>query len=127
MNILLSSLLEVNVIKLRQVIRNVLTKHHTSLHESSRNNLQLLADEMCAAKLITSAFRQSRSFDIIIAEFTAVLSYMSSVSKTEQHCAKFLSILTKIGGPCAIVSQALQRDLIKDSRAECGVELQLGM
>ena len=127
MKVFLSLLLEVVVSKLVHVIRNVLNKHHTSLSESAINSLQLLATEMYAANLITNAFRHSCSFDIIIAEFTVVLSSMSSISKTEQHCAMFLSILTKIGGSCAVASQTLQQDLIKDSKAECGVELQLGM
>ena len=39
----------------------------------------------------------------------------------------FLSILTKIGGCCVIASQTLQEDWIKDSKADCGIELQLGM
>ena len=82
---------------------------------------------MYVAGLISYAVQQSPSFNIIIAEYKAALNFMSRVSETEQHCAMFLSILTKIGGPCAIASQALQRDLIKDSKAECGVELKLGM
>ena len=81
---------------------------------------------MYAARLISSAFRHSCSFDIIIAEFTAGLNFMRSTSEIEQHCTKFLSILTKLGGPYAIASEILQQDWIKDSRAECGVELQLG-
>ena len=113
--------------KLIHVIHNVLNKHNASLHESSRNSLQLLANEMYSANLIISAFQQSPSFDIIIAKFIALLSYINSVSKTYQHCGKFLSVLTKIGGPCALVSQVLKYDLIKDSRTECGVELQLGI
>ena len=39
----------------------------------------------------------------------------------------FLSILTKIGGCCVIASQTLQEHWIKDSKADCGIELQLGM
>ena len=36
-------------------IRKVLSQQHTSLHESSRNNVQLLPNEMYAAGLISSA------------------------------------------------------------------------
>ena len=82
---------------------------------------------MYAAGLISLAARQSPSFDIIIAEYKAALSAMISLSEIVQHCVKFLSILTKIGGPCAMASQAIQEDWIKDCKAECGVELQLGM
>ena len=109
-----------------RVIRNVLTKQYTSLYELTRSDLQLLADKMHAAGLISSYAQSSHSFDVIIDDFQAQLSLMMSVSKIEQHCNKFLSILTDIGGSCALVSQTLQQELIKDSRAEDGVELQLG-
>lgn len=127
MRVFLSLLLEADVEELRHVICNVLTKHYTSLHESSRNKLHHLADEMYAAFLISKSVQMSPSFNNIIEEFTAALSFMSNISDIEQHCAKFLSILTKIGGQCARVSHALQKDWIKNSRTECGVELQPGM
>ena len=127
MKIFHSLLLDTDINKLLRVIRNVLTQHHTSLDISSRNNLHLLANEMYAAGLISLAVLQSPSFDSIIAEFMVALVFMHSLSEIEQCCAKFLSILTKIGGPCALASQALQEDWIKDGKAECGVELQLGM
>ena len=49
-----------------------------------------------------------------------------SFSKINQHCAKLLLILTKLRGAYAVASEALQEDWIKNSWAECGVELQLG-
>ena len=119
--------LDTDISKLRRVIGNVLAQHHSSLHESSRDSLQLLATEMYATGLISSAVRQSPSFHNIFADFTAVLGFMSTVSEIEQNCAMFLSILTKIGGRCATASQALQHDFIKNSKTECRVELQLGM
>ena len=82
---------------------------------------------MYAAGLISYAVRQSPSFDNIIAKYKAGLSFKRSLSEIVHHCVKFLSILTKIGDHCAIASQALQHDLIKDCKAECVIELQLGM
>ena len=127
MKVFHSLLLGIDINKLRRVIHNVFVKHYTSLHESSRSSLQLLAIEMYVAGLISSAAQQSPSFEIIIAEYEAVLSFMTTLSEIVHHCVKFLSILTKIGGPCAMASQAIQEDWIKDCKAECGVELQLGM
>ena len=121
MKVFHSLLLDTNINKLIRVIGNVLAQHHSSLHESSRNSLQLLANEMYVASLISYAVQQSPSFNIIIAEYKATLNFMSRVSETEQHCAMFLSILTKIGGCCAIASQALQHDLIKDSKLKLGM------
>ena len=112
---------------MQQVIKNVFTEHYTSLYESTGNSLQLLADKMYAAGFITIPAPHSFSFAEIFYEFQAGLNLMMSVFQTEQSCAKFLSILTKIGGQCAVAGQALQDDLIQESKAKCGVELQLGM
>ena len=127
MKVFLSLLSEADVEELRHIIRNVLTKHYTLLHEFSRNNLYQLADEMYASLLISKSVQMSPSFDNIIEEFLSALSFMSIVSEIEQHCAKFLSILTKIGDPYARVSQALQQDWIKESKTKCGIELQIGL
>ena len=127
MKVCLSLLLEAVVNKLIPIIRVVLTKHYISLHESSINCLQLLANKMYVAGLVSLSVQHSPSFDIIIDEFISGLSFMGSLSQTEQYCATFLSIFTKLGHTCALVGEALQHDLIEDCRAECGVELQLGM
>ena len=127
MKIFLSFLLDTDIKKLRRVICSVLAQHHTSLHDSSRNILQLLANQMYSAGLISIAAVRSHSFDSVLGEFIAALNLKRSVSKIEQHCSIFLSILTNIGGPCAQGSQVLQQDWIKESRTECGVDLQLGM
>ena len=127
MKVFHSLLLDTDIYKLRRVIRNVLVQHHASLDESSRDSLQLLANEMYAAGLISSTVRQSPSFDNIIAEYKATLSAMSSLSEIVHYCVKFLSILTKIGGSCAMASQAIREFWIRDCKAKCGVELQLGM
>ena len=127
MKVFLYLLLDNKIINLQLVIQYVLTKHYDSLHESSRNNLLRLADEMYAADLISSNTQRSLSFDVIIKEFKEGMSLKMAVSKIEQHCAMFLSVLTKIGGPCAVASETLQHDLIEESRPECGIELQLGM
>ena len=82
---------------------------------------------MIAAGLVSSKIEQLPSFDVIIEEFTVGLNSKNNFSEIEQHCAIFLSILTNSGGPCAVASKILQQDWIKDSRAKCGVELQLGM
>ena len=127
MKVFHSLLLDTDINKLRHVIRNVLVKHYTSLHEISRSCLLSLAAQMYAADLISSAVHQSPSFDSIIDEYKAGLSFMSTLPEIVHYCVKFLSILTKIGGPCARASQVIRELWIKDCKAECGVELQLGM
>lgn len=110
MKILLSLLLEADVNKLRQVIEIVLDKHYVSLHELSWHSLQLLANLMYDADLISIDTQRSPSFDGIMTQLMVELSSTRSISQIEQYCTKFLLILTDMGGQCAQVSQALQQD-----------------
>ena len=112
---------------LRQVIDSGLSRHYISLRDLSWHSLHYLADQMYDADLISLDIQQSPSFDNIIAELARELNSMTSIYQIEQYCTKFLSTLNDMGGTYAQVSQVLQQDWIKDSRAKCGVELQLGM
>ena len=112
---------------LRQVIESGLSRHYISLRDLSWYSLHQLADQMCSADLISLDIRWSPSIDNIIAQLTVELNSMTTISQIEQYCNKVLSILTNMGGLCAQVGQALQQGWIKDSRTECGIELQLGM
>ena len=122
----LSLILEANVNKLRLIIESDLAKHNSSLHGLSWYSLHHLAELMYDADFISIDIQQSPSFDNIMAQFTVELSLMRSISQIEQYCTKFLSILNDTGGLCAQASEVLQQDWIKDSRAKCGIELQLG-
>ena len=112
---------------MRLLIESVLAKHNSLLHELSWHSLHHLAEVMYDADFISIDIQQSPSLDNIMTQFTVELSLMRSISQIEQYCTKFLSILTDMGGLCARVSKVLRQDWIKDSRTECGVELQLGM
>ena len=112
---------------LRQVIDSGLSRHHFLLHGLSWYSLHRLAYQMYAADFISLDNQLSPSLDNIMAQLTVGLNLMMTISQIEQYCNRLLSILANMGGKCAQVGQALQQDWIKDSRAECGIELQLGM
>ena len=79
---------------------------------------------MFAAGLINKEVQKSPSFDGIIGEFKAALSFMRRRSQIETHCAKFLSVFTKLGGSFIIAGSVLQEDWIEVGRTEYGLELQ---
>ena len=120
-------LLEADVAMLRQVVENGLSWHYFSLDGLSWDSLHQLAHQMYAADFISLDIRQLPSLDNIMAQLTVELNLMTTISQIEQYCKRLLSILTNMGGLCAQFGQALQQDWIKCSRAECGIELQLGM
>ena len=119
MKILFSLSLEADANKLRCVIESVLAKHNIPLHTLNWYSTHHLADLMYEANFISSDIQQSPSLDNIMTQLTIELSPRKSIFQIEQYFAKFLSILTNMRGSCAQVSQALQQNLIKRSRAEC--------
>lgn len=127
MKLFLFLLLEDDANRLGQVIERNLVKHFISLREMCWYDLHRLADQMYHADLISLDVQWSPTFDNVVAELTVELSLRKSISQIEQYCTQLLLVLTARGGLCAQVSQALQQDWIKDSRHECGVELQLGI
>ena len=127
MKIFLSLLLEADVTMLRQVVESGLSRHYISLRDLSWDSLHYLANQMYAANFTSSDIQQSSSLDNIMAQLTIELNSLTTISQIEKYCNKVLSILTNTGGLCDQVSQTLQLNLIKRSRAECRVELQLGM
>ena len=112
---------------LRQVVESGLSRYYISLRDLSWSSLHSLAYQMFAAGFISYDTRQSPSLDNIMAQLMVELNPMTTISQIEQYCNKVLSILTNMGGLCAHVGQALQQGWIEDSRAKCGIELQLGM
>ena len=79
MKALFSFILEADVIKLIHVICNILTKQCISLYKLTRNDLQLLANKMHPAGLISSYAQWSHSFDVIIDDFQPGLSFMIDI------------------------------------------------
>ena len=112
---------------LRRVIDGGLSRHFFSLRSLGWRILHYLANEMYAAGFISLDIKQSPTLDNIMAELTVELNSMTTISQIEQYCNKVLSILANRGGLCFHIGQVLQQDWIEDSRAECGIELQLGM
>ena len=109
-----------NVPKLRHLVIDVLTKRHAELCDSSRSCLPSLASKMFAADLISNEVQRSPTFNGIIDEFKAGMSYITERSELEDHCTKFLRACIDIKGPIAKTAGALQKDW-----KEVGMELDM--
>ena len=109
-----------DVTKLRHSVIDVLTKRHAQLRDSSISCLPALASKMFAAGLINSETQRSPSFNGIIDEFKAGMSFMTERSELEDHCTKFLRACIDIRGAIAMAARALQKDW-----KEVGMELNM--
>ena len=65
---------------------------------------------MYSAGLINSEVQRSPSFDGIISEFKLAMEFIGECSELENHCIKFLSVFTKLGGSFIKAAEALKED-----------------
>ena len=82
---------------------------------------------MYSAGLINSEVQRSPSFDGIISEFKLAMGFIGECSELEEHCIKFLSVFTELGGSFTRAAKALKEDGVKVCRIECGIELKLNI
>ena len=101
-----------NIPYLIQGIHKVLASHHAALSNLCRNNLNALADLMFEAHLITTAVHRSPTFNNIIDEFKSAMEFMKECSQLKDHCAKFLSVFTKLGGSFTVAASSLRGEWI---------------
>ena len=106
---------------MRRLIEGALTKRHAQLIDSSRRCLPSLASKMFAASLISNEVQRSPSFNGIIDEFKAGMSYITEQSELEDHCIKFLRACTDERGAIAKAARTLQKDW-KESGMELNVD-----
>ena len=108
---------------MRKLIRKVLTKYHAALADLLKGSLAKLADEMFAAELISSEAQKTPTFDNIIGEFMAGMSFIMTHTELQEYVVKFLEILKKIGGSFARASNVLQKEWTKIIKEELKVDI----
>ena len=102
-----ADLTDIDISKMRKVIKQVLTKYHVDLANLLEGSLAKLAEEMLAARLISNAAQKTPTFDNIIREFMAGMSFKINHIELQEYVIKFLEILNKIGGNFACVLQKM--------------------
>ena len=65
---------------------------------------------MYSAKLFNKEVQRSPSFECIISEFTAAMGFMTMYSELQDHCVKFLTVFTEVGGSFSIAAKAIHKD-----------------
>ena len=127
--IVFSYYIDMNIQPLKCVIHDVLTQHYYhGLRDLGESCEVTLANEMYKVGLINESTQKSPSFDGIIDEVQGIIHHsLTKRFELENLCARFLLVLTKLGGDLAIASRALQEDWVNTAKAKCGLELQIGM
>ena len=94
---------------MRSYVKEVFTQNFERLQNTSRCSLKSLADKMFTNSLISDDVHRSPTFQSIFDEFTAGMEVTTTL---KDHCLKFITACTDVGGPIAMAGDKLQKDLI---------------
>ena len=99
------------VTKMRSCIKDVFNQNFERLRNTSRNSLNSLADKMFTNSLIGDDVHRSPSFQNIFDEVIAGIDLTTTLNELQDHCCKFITACTDVGGPIKKAAELLQKDL----------------
>lgn len=101
------SLLEVDINKLKRVIKEVLKSNYANLQQLPQTAVPSLASHLYTNGCISSTVRDKPSIHAFIEEFESTLSFLKEESKIKDHCEKFLKAFRDVGGTCAKAAEVM--------------------
>ena len=107
-----------SIVALKQVLR----KNHAILHDIFQTSIGSISNELYAACIITRDVQRSPSYDAIIDQFEAAMDFMQTQKGLEEHCNKFITALTNVGGPVNDAALMIQQEWIDIVNRELGIE-----
>ena len=114
---------DIDISRVRKLIRKVLAKNYAALEELSIRSLPHLAEELFATGLISRKVVEGPTFDGIISEFMAGISFKTSLNELQEYLSIFLISLNKLGGSYAAASRVLQNEWTEITKRELNIEL----
>ena len=101
-----------DVTTMRSYVKEVFTQNFERLQNTSRYSINSLADKMFTNSLISEDVHRSPTFQNIFDEFIAGMEVTITINELKDHCVKFITACTNVGGPIAKAADILQKDLI---------------
>ena len=95
------------------------------LHDTFQMSIGSISNQLLQADIITSDVQKSPSYDAIINQFVSGMKFKRTQRNLEEHCKKFITALTNVGGPVKDAALMIQEDWIDIVKRELGIELQL--
>ena len=84
-----------------------------------------ISNELLQAGIISRDVQRSPTYDAIIDQFVAGMKFKRTQRDLEEHCKKFITALTKVGGPVKDAALMIQQEWIDIVKTELGIELDL--
>ena len=117
---------DIEISEMKILIMRILNKHYVPLINLPKTCFEEVAAELYSAGLISTAvIPRAPTFDNVIKEFEAGMSFKRSLSELQEHLLKFITSLNKVGGHFAALGSVLQDEWTKTIRRELKVELDL--
>ena len=99
----------VDLDKLKEEIKNVVTENYAKLTAFPKDNLPTLAAKLYELKIIGGPVKNDPTYNSIIGEFECGLMFISSFIEIKKHCQSFLSGLRFVGGGLANAAETLKQ------------------
>ena len=104
--------IDLDVTTMRSHVKEVFTQNFELLQNTSRYSINSLADKMFTNSLISDDVHRSPKFQNIFDEFIAGMEVTTTPHELQDHCGKFITACTDVGGPIAKAADKLQKDLM---------------
>ena len=98
-----------------------MTYSHVDLRDVFQETIGDISNELYAASIITRDVQRSPSYDAIISQFKAEMNIKCTWRDLEEHCKKFITALTNVGGPVKIAALMIQQEWIDIVNRELGI------
>ena len=95
---------------MKKKLKQILNQHHVNLDCAFQPSLSSIANELFQVKIITEDVRKSPTYDNIIGSFQSGIMFIDNQSELEEKLEKFLSVLSKIGGPLDAAATMLKKE-----------------
>ena len=125
MSYIISVSIDIDISKMRKLVRRVLNENHALLVDLPIASLPSLAAKMLSAGLISTGVHKAPTFDGIIYEFVARINFRKDYTKLQEDLRKFLVCFNEVGGAYAAASDLLQDEWTDTIKRELNLELNL--
>ena len=99
--------------------------YHPDLSELFEGLLKTVSSETYAVGLIPHAVEKNPTFDAIMTSFLSGFAFKPKLEDVEKHCATFLSVFYKIGGPFVYAADTIKQTIKDTIIDKLGVQLNI--
>lgn len=102
---------DIDVSKMKRIIHGVLDKRYDDLCQLLSSTMEPLADKLFSVTLISKSVHSTPTYNSIMSEVKAKMSFMSDPVKVVNHCTLFLAVISELGSPQKYAAFSLAEEM----------------